>query len=504
MVNQELQRVWRGISRYLIDGVWRYPFEFDFDFRNMRLDYTDFKRFWYNQVSLLTHEEAFENYFVEFNGIIRPLFAMLPCGKCPACRLASANELSNRLTLEYLTWNRPIVFLSLTYAEHCKPSHGVCKSDVVKFIDRFRKAAQKRGFNDGWRIFYVSEYGTDPAFTRRPHYHMLIFNVDFDSLHQSYALFTEALSKSWTFGRTEWEFARSPRAMCCYVTKYVTKSVRLQDNVPEGQNPNFWRGPSKGGGLGIGMLEYIKENFDYVKDKDVCFKYSYVGQDGQLYAEQITMTVPKFLLDKICPPLSRHVKTKAVKLLREAFYSYTLIRLLGDRLGLDVKDHYSLPDPLEYYDAFSSFIPFSMIEEEVYKAKKTVSELGPITSFKDLRPGFIVTPALGKVPNDVVTNARLHNTDYAKTIRIFKLLERNVDVYMLTIQCLSNVLRNFHFSFGDYVALLSKKSDRFINMRPYMQELPETMYNYRYHKHIADTPFSVDLPYDGSEYYRDE
>lgn len=487
MINQELRRSFRGIKRYLIDGRFFSPWQFDFDYSNHKLSFDDFRKYWYHCVSHLTHQDAYDNYFVELdNGLIRPLFMLAPCGKCPECRMNYASELKSRLQLEYVANGcKPIVFLTLTYAEKCLPKFGVDQEELTRFIDRFRLYASDFGFNRGWRIFYCSEYGSDPNRTRRPHYHLLIYNVDFD-FHESYKKFTLALRKAWPFGRREWEFSRSPYSLCGYVTKYVTKSVRLQDNVPEGKNPNFWRGPSKNGGLGSGMLDYISKNFDYIKDTDVLLRTPF---------GVTKVRVPKFILDKLCPPLSRHVSKRIFDMVKAAMKSYDLLCKIGPSLGYDVS---CFENPIKYYLPLKRYLPWNEIIAD--RCNNAVL----LARYK-WRPGRVYIkeefPTFTCSDGSVITS---HNVDYGLYLKLCAIFRLNRIIFKHCCRKLDKFYSSNSFlDFDSYLDLVRKKDERFMTLSK-LHNIPDhNSACMRYSDHIVPTPFSIDLPYDGEEYTRE-
>lgn len=489
MVNQELKRCFRDIESYLIDGVYKSVL-FLFNPDDYKKSFDDFKKYWYDQANFrqlsgYSKQDVFENYFARLkDGRYVPLFLLAPCGHCAECRMAYASELKSRLQLEFLAnCCRPIVFLTLTYADRCLPKNGVDQDELVHFINRFRDNCANAGFNRGWRIFYVSEYGTDPNKTRRPHYHLLIFGVDFDSIHQSYKLFSQKLRQSWTFGRTEWELGRNNYALCAYVTKYVTKSVRLQDNVPEGKNPNFWRGPSRGGGLGIGMLDYIKDNFDYLKDTDCLFRTPFGIW---------RIRVPKFILDKICPPLSRHVSKRILDYVRGAFKSWYLLNKVAPALNYDISH---LESPARYLDSFSGFISQKMIREEYIEVDKM---LGLIDLTKKYSKYLLPLVVDGKPLNIDLS----HNTDYVTAVKLDKFFIESLELYKFYCNKIDKFLTKFTYNYDQYLSDLYNKEKRFVMQSRILNKPSHCDAVRRYGEHIAVTPFSLDIPYDDLQYSR--
>lgn len=151
--------------------------------------------------------------------------AIVPCGKCPKCRGRSVSAWSFRLmqeydvcksahfiTLTYDTKNIPITkkgFMSLS-----KGPHG----DLTLFFKRLRKSCGK-----GIKYYAAGEYGGK---TKRPHYHILLFNAQLEKIQPAWGL------GSIHYGSIE-------RASVGYTLKYITKDKRerkpywYSDQVPE-------------------------------------------------------------------------------------------------------------------------------------------------------------------------------------------------------------------------------------------------------------------------------
>lgn len=115
----------------------------------------------------------------------------LPCRQCFSCRLNYSKEWAIRCQLESL-YHEHSYFVTLTYDNDHLPSgkfldydHGIvdstlCRSDVQKWLKRFRKAEKKEYGVDGIKVFYCGEYG---ELNGRPHYHALLFGThEFDDL----------------------------------------------------------------------------------------------------------------------------------------------------------------------------------------------------------------------------------------------------------------------------------------------------------------------------------
>jgi len=103
----------------------------------------------------------------------------VPCGNCPECRTHRASAWSFRL-MEQEKNCRSAYFLTLTYdADHIHISPNgflsLCKRDLQLFFKRLRRLHS----NTDIKYYAVGEYGTQ---TKRPHYHVIIFNAELNVL----------------------------------------------------------------------------------------------------------------------------------------------------------------------------------------------------------------------------------------------------------------------------------------------------------------------------------
>jgi len=119
--------------------------------------------------------------------------------------------------------------LNLTYNDFYLPRHGqLIKSDLQKFFKRLRKA--------GFKFRYVAsgEYGEN---TRRPHFHIALFGVDFDSDRLLFGRATGGdrthtsgtVAKYWPqgnhlIGTLNFESA-------AYIARYILKKIKASEKV---------------------------------------------------------------------------------------------------------------------------------------------------------------------------------------------------------------------------------------------------------------------------------
>ncbi len=172
---------------------------------------------------------------------------LIPCGECPACKLAKANEWAVRINNEAETWKNKGIFVTLTYNTPNLPltKDGLMtlqKRDMQLFKKRLRKYISKH--NEGiteWinpkngkiekpiRTFECGEYGPTKG---RPHYHQIIFNwipndlVEKEISKDGYPLYkSKTLQKIWgkgfvLIGMISFESAS-------YVARYTMKKAGL-------------------------------------------------------------------------------------------------------------------------------------------------------------------------------------------------------------------------------------------------------------------------------------
>lgn len=111
-----------------------------------------------------------------------------------------------RLLLEAQS-HKSASFITLTYAETNLPQELEYR-DIQLFLKRLRKSLRKP-----IRFFCTGEYGTR---TKRPHWHMMIFNMDPPTLGLSHL-------EQWPHGFVH--FGQLTPKTCAYVAKYSLKSA---------------------------------------------------------------------------------------------------------------------------------------------------------------------------------------------------------------------------------------------------------------------------------------
>ncbi len=157
------------------------------------------------------------------------------CGHCIGCRLDKSKEWAIRCVHES-QMHEDNCFVTLTYNDkHLPKDQSLNVKHFQKFMKRIRKNNNKK-----IRFLHSGEYGhTCPRHEKincpkcgplqRPHYHALLFGLDFDdktewkirNRHQTYL--SQTLLKTW--GKGNIEIGNLTFESAAYVARYTTKKI---------------------------------------------------------------------------------------------------------------------------------------------------------------------------------------------------------------------------------------------------------------------------------------
>lgn len=202
----------------------------------------------------------------------------VPCGDCIGCRLEYSRQWGIRCFHESTLYEKNS-FLTLTYNQKNLPNdQSISKETLQKFIRRLRKQLYPKLI----RYFGCGEYGEKLG---RPHYHLILFNHDFDDkeIHEYGQVDYDARSDSVGFKKGKYPKYKSKtleniwgKGFCtigevsfesaCYVSRYITKKINgpLEKSHYKGKLPEFCL-MSKRPGIG---KTWIMENFNEIYPKD--------------------------------------------------------------------------------------------------------------------------------------------------------------------------------------------------------------------------------------------
>ena len=237
----------------------------------------------------------------------------IPCGKCIECLISYHKNWTLRCMLESKLYEKNC-FITLTYAN---TDGFLCRKDIQLFIKRLRKK-----FSDiKIRYFGCGEYGSKGL---RPHFHLLLFNFDFDDKYlyklskRGERLFrSPTLEKLWPFGFSSIGDVNENSVRYC--SKYMQKFNNIPEDfisydtgeIIEATKPfNFM---SLKPGIG---LNYFLANFDGTND---------------IFLHGFKYTIPRYFLTKLSDSDFIKIKNKK-KILSEFYYSNPEDLYLRERL----------------------------------------------------------------------------------------------------------------------------------------------------------------------------
>ena len=195
----------------------------------------------------------------------------VPCGQCAECLAAKRNEYYFRSYYQALDcWEHGgyCLFDTLTYNNENVPhindyitdpdlrfdesENFTCFDyrDIRYFFVRLRRYLSYHGFSPekNLKYFLCSEYGEDPRYTHRPHYHVMFYVYD-NSIDP--IMLSKAVDKCWQKGITDgapyqgssyvlnkrvfWKGADElhMRSVCNYIGKYMTKDSEFSKTVKD-------------------------------------------------------------------------------------------------------------------------------------------------------------------------------------------------------------------------------------------------------------------------------
>lgn len=245
----------------------------------------------------------------------------VPCGKCPPCRSRRSAGWAFRMMQEQKVSSTSFM-LTLTYnSSHIPISkngfRSLDKTDVQKFIKRLRKASKINdyGLTKSIRYYAAGEYGSE---TKRPHYHLLIFNVHPNNIVDSWKLANQEIGSI--------HLAPLNMATIQYAFKYLQKASTVGKFERDDRAKEFQLF-SKGLGANYLSREMVAWHKNNLKER--CF---IPIEDGKKIA------MPRYYKQKIYDDfdqftIGQHMKELSLKAYDEMIEEYgsSLPEVLHDR-----------------------------------------------------------------------------------------------------------------------------------------------------------------------------
>lgn len=194
----------------------------------------------------------------------------VPCGRCIGCRLERSRQWAVRCMHEASMYEDNC-FVTLTfddqYLSKMCPTGSLCRRHMQDFMKALRQKFKPLKI----RAFYCGEYG---EMNFRPHYHILLFNLDFEdkmywkSVNGHKYYISKDLSKLWPYG---WSTVGDVTfESAAYVARYCTKKitgVKAEEHY-QGRLPEFAQASLKPG-IGSAWLEKFGMSDVYSLDEVV-------------------------------------------------------------------------------------------------------------------------------------------------------------------------------------------------------------------------------------------
>lgn len=305
----------------------------------------------FKRIPAIGHDDL-ENYYIfdENTGETFPIFIEVPCGHCSACQVQKQNSFVQRCKLESLTHLSMPFFVTLTYDnEHLpyaeidgKKYATLSVRDVQLFLKRFRINLERK-YNQTEPIRYsvVGEYGKN---THRPHYHLLIWNINAFREHEYYKVFC-IMNDSWKKGYIKYRVVdmKDEGKTFRYTTKYCRKDI--SPHVPN----HIWNNPlfrksvrcssNRHGGIGKPFLKSHAEELRKGRKNAMYFDF-FNGSVDNLYFNS-------YVLNTLYPSYSRLVPAFYRNACKElAYYNDGTHNLLLTKLREESPCYISKQPPL--------------------------------------------------------------------------------------------------------------------------------------------------------------
>lgn len=254
----------------------------------------DSMRTYRNKVSHYLYKNAYKCdalYLYDEFGVAIETSMQVPCGHCTLCKEQKRKHVSAMCLMETQQHSNLPLFTTLTFNDRHLPYDGVSPRDVQLFLKRLRINLKREYQVDvNLRVCYCGEYGKQ---TKRPHYHLLMWNFPYESFKWNFLKIDRFIRKAWQQGLTYTEPCTDGRCGD-YIAKYMTKDIP----EPKGKNKCFVRHSS---GLGVSfwlktVAPVLSQQRDY--NSEIYYMDRHSGKK-----QVIPMT--KYYITKLYPKLAQ-------------------------------------------------------------------------------------------------------------------------------------------------------------------------------------------------------
>lgn len=277
---------------------------------HFRIEHNRKRFFYYPELSKfsprknnITIDNVDDNYVLDVkSGECFPIYMLVPCGKCEHCQQSKRMSVVQRMELESIMYDSYPFFLTLTYDPKCKDfDNNLHKEHIQKWLKRVRIKLQRDGYEHTIRYAACGEYGTDPKKTKRPHYHVIIWNCKLGGKFD-YWYYYHLFKDSWHSGFiTMRQIDLKNSKTFFYSTKYL-KKMYDKEIIGDREKP-FFLSSRRGGGLGSRFLHVNKDYIQKSNDPNYSFLNPFNGSVKPLIFSQ-------YVLNKVFPSWSRLVDVK--------------------------------------------------------------------------------------------------------------------------------------------------------------------------------------------------
>lgn len=231
---------------------------------------------------------------------------LVPCGKCPKCAKRRTSAWSFRLVQEDKVSDSSW-FITLTYdTKHVPITRNGFLSLDKRELQLFFKRLRKHHEDDPvWKkpikYYAVGEYGSE---TRRPHYHVILFNANVDYIEKAWSLFVKgSISVSRPSGVSlpigAVHYGSVSEASVGYTLKYICKPAWRPMHRNDDREPQFSL-MSKGLGAAYVTPNMVRWHHDVLEERMHC-----VLLDGK------KVTMPRYFKNRIYDDVSRDIVGRA-------------------------------------------------------------------------------------------------------------------------------------------------------------------------------------------------